>query len=304
MTGNFGRMRTAPKGASTPLRSLTHSLDLRKEGLAMKATRTSCLNCGADLPLVQPDSGKKPRKHCSSACRVAYATPNGTCSVEDCDTEHYAKGYCRKHYVRVQRHGSTNLPEKAPPKPPPPCSVETCDRPAKTRALCVTHYSRLMHLGDVRAGVPIRSSLIEGHTDKNGYRTLSRPGHPLAWKSGHVLEHRLVAYEKYGPGRQSCHWCGVPLEWREVDVDHLDAVRDNNAPDNLVISCRNCNSMRASDGNPIPWSPYAPRGSICSVETCEARVIARDLCPTHYAAWRRAAISAGNRLYGYEGVTL
>ena len=33
------RIKTAPKGGGTPLRGLTHSLDLSKEGLGMNPTR-------------------------------------------------------------------------------------------------------------------------------------------------------------------------------------------------------------------------------------------------------------------------
>ncbi len=28
------------------------------------------------------------------------------CTIDDCDAEHYARGWCRRHYERWQRHGS------------------------------------------------------------------------------------------------------------------------------------------------------------------------------------------------------
>lgn len=31
---------------------------------------------------------------------------NKKCSLDDCNTTYYAKGYCRKHYVRVHRNGT------------------------------------------------------------------------------------------------------------------------------------------------------------------------------------------------------
>ena len=31
------------------------------------------------------------------------------CSLDNCDNQHYAKGYCRKHYARVIRYGTTEL---------------------------------------------------------------------------------------------------------------------------------------------------------------------------------------------------
>jgi len=33
-----------------------------------------------------------------------------TCLVRDCENKHLAKGYCKKHYRRVQNHGRPELP--------------------------------------------------------------------------------------------------------------------------------------------------------------------------------------------------
>ena len=32
-----------------------------------------------------------------------------TCSVEGCDLNYYAKGYCNPHYSRLRHHGTTDL---------------------------------------------------------------------------------------------------------------------------------------------------------------------------------------------------
>ena len=32
---------------------------------------------------------------------------NRKCSVEGCDSKHYGKGFCCKHYQRLLHHGST-----------------------------------------------------------------------------------------------------------------------------------------------------------------------------------------------------
>ncbi len=96
------------------------------------------------------------------------------------------------------------------------------------------------------------------HNKVTGYWLLRAPGHPLATKAGYVYEHRHVAYEKYGSGQQTCHWCQCKLSWSEVDVDHVDWERSNNAPDNLVTSCAGCSGHRTKpDGEtdetkPIP----------------------------------------------------
>jgi hypothetical protein len=90
-----------------------------------------------------------------------------------------------------------------------------------------------------------------GRVASSGYRQVTRYGHALAGDQGWVSEHRVVLYEKVGPGPQVCHWCGVGLVWRQRDsrsgsvtADHLDFDRLNNVPDNLVVSCRRCNANR------------------------------------------------------------
>lgn len=85
---------------------------------------------------------------------------------------------------------------------------------------------------------------------KEGYKILSMQyEHPLAIQ-GYVAEHRVVLYEKIGPGPHLCHWgCGKLLEWggREgIFADHLDSDPTNNSPENLVPSCNSCNWNRSS----------------------------------------------------------
>lgn len=82
------------------------------------------------------------------------------------------------------------------------------------------------------------------------YLRSKRPTHLLADTEGMVRVHRAVLYDKIGPGPATCHWCGRELAWkadgiRRVVADHLDANTRNNAPSNLVASCRTCNVRRA-----------------------------------------------------------
>lgn len=37
------------------------------------------------------------------------------CKIEHCNNSHYARGLCKKHYQRVQRMGTTELPPKIKP---------------------------------------------------------------------------------------------------------------------------------------------------------------------------------------------
>lgn len=55
-----------------------------------------------------------------------------------------------------------------------------------------------------------------------GYVLVHMPGHPMAWKSGYVAEHRLVASAALGRPVRS-----------DEDVHHINGIKDDNSPDNL-----------------------------------------------------------------------
>ena len=74
-----------------------------------------------------------------------------------------------------------------------------------------------------------------------------RPSHPITRRRDRwIAEHRVVLFEKLGPGEQACHWCSKPLTWDDVKADHLNGVKTDNRPKNLVASCNPCNYVRGS----------------------------------------------------------
>lgn len=84
-------------------------------------------------------------------------------------------------------------------------------------------------------------------------RMLWRPDHPLAGIRGYVSEHRVVLYDKIGPGEHPCHWCGKTVRWFKqarnlagvvLVVDHVNSDEHDNRPENLVPSCQGCNGTR------------------------------------------------------------
>ena len=87
----------------------------------------------------------------------------------------------------------------APTRVGTPCDIDGCDRLAKTKGLCTTHYSRLLR-GNLEPAVPIRKFAPSGSgsIDRNGYRVVRVGDHPNAWRSGQILEHRLVMAEHLG----------------------------------------------------------------------------------------------------------
>lgn len=61
------------------------------------------------------------------------------CSVELCEKETQARGYCGTHYMRVRRTGNTDDPVKSIRL----CSIAGCDRVHDSRGLCKYHYKHL-----------------------------------------------------------------------------------------------------------------------------------------------------------------
>lgn len=68
-----------------------------------------------------------------------------SCSVEECDRAHRARGYCATHYARFMETGDPGPAGRLHARPA--CSVEGCTRPHFGRGLCNTHYYRMRRNG-------------------------------------------------------------------------------------------------------------------------------------------------------------
>lgn len=71
----------------------------------------------------------------------------GPCSIEDCEEDAHARGWCMLHYSRWRRTGTTNAPEPREPAPDT-CTIDDCNNPYYARGYCSTHYTRVNRHGD------------------------------------------------------------------------------------------------------------------------------------------------------------
>lgn len=128
------------------------------------------------------------------------------------------------------------------------CTVEDCEKPLRSSGAdwCGMHYHRWYRHGSIDKV----STRVEGVSLGRRYVMKSKVGHPLADKYGRVYVHRLVLFDAIGPGPHSCHWCSRLVDWlpkgdpNELQPDHLNNDGSDNRLDNLVASCRSCNTTR------------------------------------------------------------
>lgn len=132
--------------------------------------------------------------------------------------------------------------------PNPTCTLPDCEKPSRnprSPGLCKMHYHRQYRHGSV-------DKVATNVSTSNGrrYRSLYLPRHPLASRHGKVYAHRAVLYDAIGPGPHACHHCGTPVDWlpkghpAELQPDHLNHDGGDNRRENLVPSCRPCNTRR------------------------------------------------------------
>lgn len=122
------------------------------------------------------------------------------------------------------------------------CEVENCEKPVRCKNLCQLHYDRMRRYGRLDN---IKAKAGSGYTRNNGYRARYNPTHVLSKNCNWVYEHRLVLFEEIGYGPHQCSICGTLINWGyDLQVDHIDFDRQNNALENLRPTCGPCNRQR------------------------------------------------------------
>jgi hypothetical protein len=171
---------------------------------------SDCPHCGITFDCSLIGAGRK-RKYCSAKCRESHRS------------------------VRMKERDSDGNTD--------PCANPNCGNRASFKSgkkLCRACY--LCHLRTGRQRIPGDGTYFTS----DGYRMVRAVGHPLARKAGYIPQHRKVAYEAHGAVCPSCFWCGISLAWATAAIDHLNEIKTDNRPINLVVSCHQCNRARGA----------------------------------------------------------
>lgn len=124
------------------------------------------------------------------------------------------------------------------------CSVDGCGCEANrvSHGMCEKHYMRLR-----RRGTTEKHKKPEKIKHSQGYVLISPEDHPLMIgrpSGSRLYEHRVVFFDAHGGGLHDCHWCGVTIDFEDMHVDHVNAIKDDNRIENLVAACPTCNKSR------------------------------------------------------------
>jgi hypothetical protein len=159
------------------------------------------------------------------------------CRVDGCvnRSELDDLGFCGPHLEALCGwHGQVSVAVRT-------CTVEGCGSAPRSAywPYCQKHDARIRRHGHVTQK-PRDEVIFHSH----GYRLVQAQGHPMA-KGLRAYEHRKVYFDAHPEGPEICHWCDCELTWATLQVDHLNAVRDDNRIENLVAACGDCNRDRA-----------------------------------------------------------
>ena len=143
------------------------------------------------------------------------------CSVDGCGNKSIARRWCRKHYMRWKRSGSTDDPKPKPTKYSATCKVEGCDgdahKPGTALGYCQAHYCRFKRHGDPHGGISSKGGSFRFLTEHLGYEgsdCISFPGQigrgSIVLDGQRMNLGRAMAFLAFGPpprGHIVCHSC-------------------------------------------------------------------------------------------------
>jgi len=151
------------------------------------------------------------------------------CTIQDCNSKYYAKGYCHKHYEKYV-YGAFRNHQK-------PCKFIDCNRNAVKNIYCCEHNKKITTL--LKYG--FSESDLYNNIDLRLYRMAGK-NNPR-WNGGtseysnHCLM-KKIRLEILKKANYVCHFCGKEA----TQIHHKDLSKDNHSKNNLIACCYKCNS--------------------------------------------------------------
>ncbi len=157
--------------------------------------------------------------------------PRSSCSIEGCEHEYWANGYCRTHAMRVRSTGDPHKNARqvrAEKRAATPCSSPGCEGRHHRDGWCQKHWTRIQKYGDPDYVKKLAKRDSDRRVNRVGYVEVFAPDDPHAQPStGWALEHRIVMARTIGRALLSCE-----------QVHHVNANRQDNRPENLELWSR------------------------------------------------------------------
>lgn len=106
------------------------------------------------------------------------------CKVEGCTGKHEAKGYCKKHYQQIQRHGiiREDFLEQ--------CKVEGCDEKHEAKGYCKKHYLQMLRYGKIKSDAS-RLCKVEECSNNHWAKGYCKKHWQQIYRHGKILERTI-----------------------------------------------------------------------------------------------------------------
>jgi hypothetical protein len=199
--------------------------------------------------------------HCAACEQLREAQPAELCTIDDCTDPVLARGWCRKHYLRWYKLGSTDTPPRFTEKT---CSVDGCDDTAIKHGWCGKHHARWKRHGTTDdppakpAACAVADCNVPPYTKgwcKRHYKLLTRQGTAHEMKryalkcgsqTGDVDYAEILAIHG-----MVCHICDGEIPSRAaLNFDHVIPLTRGgpHVQENILPSHKTCN---VSKGNKL-----------------------------------------------------
>lgn len=155
---------------------------------------------------------------------------NGTCTVDECEHAHVAKGLCGMHYQRLKKRGSTALP------PARKCAVDGCEQRHFGRGYCNTHHRRWLATGSVEVTPRVRKTCTFTDCGRPAVSASLCGGHAQQVKRGAELKPLRLSRKstiRDERGRKRCRTCTV---WLPAEAFYPNSKQS----DGLTAYCKRC----------------------------------------------------------------